>query len=490
MNLLSVLPDGAVRRLRQWLLAQGRRMDPQQWQARSQKRAWHAVRHAARHSTAYQSLLAEQGLHERDLRGGVAWQQLPVLTKGNSFARFSLAQLARPVDTRALADVLTSSGRGGRSFGFRLSERRSVDTAWFDTDLGLQDAFNVDQRRTLLVNCLPMGVVFASRAVTVANVSVRADMACSILRDVGPLFDQTLVCTDPLFVRALLDEGRSAGVDWRALKTSVIVGEEMLVEAQRDFIADRMGIELERDSHRLVGSSFGVGELGLNLLFESRETIRMRRALRRHPEWLPLIGGPPGAGKAGSLGIGMDGDALPSLFCYNPLRCFIEVLDPDEQGFGELCITLLDLGAVIPLPRYATGDRARLLSLNETQQLAQLSGTPPPWLPVVVVQGRRKDRPPGMPTVEAIKELLYRDPSVAEGLTGAFRLGPLDNGAVGLTVQAATAAAVLTPDLQQRLARLLAQHGLAHLQLDLVAPTVFPWRPLLDYERKFAYVQP
>jgi phenylacetate-CoA ligase len=482
MNLLSVLPDGAVRRLRQWLLAQGRRLDPQQWRERGQRRAWHAVRHAARHSPAYQTLLAEQGLHERDLRGGAAWSRLPVLTKDNTFSRFALPQLTRALDTRELADVLTSSGRGGRSFGFRLSERRAFDTAWFDTDLGLQDAFGVDQRRTLLVNCLPMGVVFSSRAVTVANVSVRADMACSILRDVGPLFDQTLVCSDPLFIRALLTEARSAGVDWRALKTSVIMGEEMLVEAQRDFIAERMGIDPERDAQRLVGSSFGVGELGLNLLFESRETIRMRRALRRHPDWLALIGC-----EAPIKGTVAEG--LPSLFCYNPLRCFLEVLDPDAQGYGELCITVLDLGAVIPLPRYATGDRARVLGLDETQQLAQLAGTPPPWLPVVAVQGRLKDRPPGMPSVEAVKELLYRDPTVAEGITGAFRLAQRETGGCHLTVQAATAAAVLTPALQQRLATVFEQHGLAHLAVELVAPTAFAWRPLLDYERKFAYVQ-
>lgn len=476
MKLLSVLPDAALRRLRHWLLAQGRRLDPLQWRTRSQRRAWQTVRQAARHSPAYQTLLAEQGLGLQDLRSSADWQRLPVLTKARTFGRFALAQLARPVDPGALADVLTSSGRGGRSFGFRLSERRSHETAWFDTDLGLQDAFGVDQRRTLLVNCLPMGVVFASRAVTVANVSVRADMACAILRDVGPLYEQTLLCTDPLFIRALLDEARQSGVDWRALNTSVVLGEEMLVEPQRDFIAARMGIDLERDTQRLVGSSFGVGELGLNLLFESRETIRMRRALRRSPGLLP------GAGAEKGL------DALPSLFCFNPLRCFVEVLAPDAQGWGELCLTLLDTQAVILLPRYATGDRARLIGLEETHQLARHAATAAPWLPVLAVQGRLQDRPPGMPSVEAVKELLYRDHAVADGLSGAFRLSPAPGGGVRLTVQAATKSGVLTPALQERLGTLLAQHGMGHVVLELLAPTDAPWRPLLDHERKFAYV--
>jgi phenylacetate-CoA ligase len=471
MNLLSLLPDAALRQLRQWMLAQGRRMDPERWQARSQRRAWQSVRSAARHSPAYQALLAEQGLHPSALQGQAPWHRLPVLTKANTFGRFPLSQLARPVPPQQLADVLTSSGRSGRSFGFRLSQRRTHSSAWFDTDLGLQDAFGVDQRSTLLVNCLPMGVVFNSRAVTVANVSVRQDMACAILRDVGPLYQQTLLCTDPLFIRPLLEEARRAGVDWQALNTSVIVGEEMLVEAQRDHIAARMGLDLEREPQRLIGSSFGVGELGLNLLFETRETIRMRRTLRREPA---LLASSPT-------------DALPSLFCYNPLRCFIEVLQPDAQGFGELCITLLETGSVIPLPRYATGDRARLLGPEDTRRLAQRAGTPLPWLPVIALQGRQQDRAPGMPSVEQVKELLYRDHSLADALTGAFCLEALEGGRSRLTVQAAHSGSLLLPRLQQCLQAELAHSALCHLELELLGPDDFPWRPLLDYERKFAY---
>lgn len=69
-----------------------------------------------------------------------------------------------------------------------------------------------------------------------------------------------------------------------------------------------MGIAIDHDPHRLVGSSFGVGELGLNLLFETRETIRMRRAMRGNPALAQL------------LCEVRHRTALPSVFCYNPLR--------------------------------------------------------------------------------------------------------------------------------------------------------------------------
>lgn len=476
MGLLSWMPAIALRRLRQWLLIQGRRMRPQTMLSRSKKRAVQAAVQAAKHSEAYRTLLQEKGTELAHLQHPSGWHSLPVLTKANTFGRFSLSQLSRKMPASAVADVLTSSGRGGRSYGFRLTARQQHEEAWFDIDLGLQDIFGVDEKPTLLVNCLPMGVVFRSRAVAVANVSVREDMACSILRDVGPAFQQTLLCTDPLFIRRLLDEAKEAGVDWQALNTSVIIGEEVLVETQREYIAARMGIDMDRDPHRIVGSSFGVGELGLNLLFETRETIRIRRAMRTQPTLTGMLCG------------AVANDALPSVFCYNPLRTYLEILDEGDDGFGELCITMLDDHAAIALPRYATGDWARLVSLSEAAQAAEMAGVVLPWLPMVVVRGRIKDRSTGLPSVERIKELLYWNHAVADQLTGAFRLAKTQEGGAQLTLQTCSQEAACLPLLRDQLTQVFASHALEGLVLELLGPTCFPWRPVLDYERKFSYM--
>lgn len=476
MGLLSVLPRGVVRALRQLMLRQGRKMDPQRMLLRSQGKAFEMSQLAAQHSSAYRTLLWENDFRSSALRDPSVWERLPILTKQNTFGRFSLSELSRDVQAGDLADVLTSSGRGGRSFGFRLTARDQYEDAWFDIDLGLQDVFGVDDRSTLLINCLPMGVMFRSRAVAVANVSVREDMACSILRDVGAKFQQTVLCTDPLFIRPLLAEAQRVGLDWKALNTSVIMGEEMLVEAQRDYIAARMGMDLDGDMHRLVGSSFGVGELGLNLLFETRDTIRIRRAMRGAPAMAALLGAD-------------DADeALPSLFCYNPLRSFIEIINPGPDGYGEMCITMLDAHAVIPLPRYTTGDLARLVSHQDAAQWAASAGTAAPWLPMIAVRGRIKDRPQGMPSVESVKECIYSDHELADALTGAFRLSK-QGGEVGKVIfQAATDAAAQSDRLLARLSAVMSGRYGPGLQVELMAPNAFPWRPMLDYERKFEYL--
>lgn len=472
---------------RRWLLRSARGLDVNRLLARSRAGVLDAARRAATKSPAYRVLLAEHGLQPAQISAGLDIRRLPALTKDNTFGRFSLAELAGPLQPRDLADVLTSSGRGGRVFGVRLTTRQAHDRAWSDIDLGLQDAFDIDGQPTLIVNCLPMGVVFPSRAATVANVSVREDMACALLKNVAPAYAQTLVCTDPLFVNRLLDHAGSLGVDWKHLNASMILGEEMLAESQRTYIANRLGMDPDASGRRMVGSSYGVGELGLNLLFETRETIALRRALGRQPEL---------ARQLGALGAGAP---MPSIFCFNPMRCHVEVLDPDADGVGELCITLLARDAVIPLPRYRTGDLASLMAPPLASGLCRAAGVAAPWLPMLAVHGRAADRLAGGLSAEAVKEAIYADPQLAAGLTGAFRLrraasetagsAPPDPAARhGLLLQTGGQGAPVGPAALRRLAERLRPVAGPGIDIALASGDDFPDRPLLDHERKFRYV--
>lgn len=463
MALLSLLPATVLRLIRQLLLRYAKRMSVADLLERAQRCALRTALQAARDSAAYRTLLQENKIEIFSLSPKTDLTHLPVLTKKNTFERFTLTQLACPLAPEKIADVLTSSGRSGRSFGFKLTSRKQLETSWFDMDLGLQEAFNVDQLPTLLVNCLPMGVTFRSRAVTVANVSVREDMACAILRDIGPSFKQTLLCTDPLFIRRLLDEACATGVDWQALNTSVIMGEEMLVPAQRNYLAARMGIDLTPTSTRFIGSSYGIGELGLNLLFETRETLQLQRAM-------------PNPATA------------PALFCYNPMRCYLEILAPDAEGFGELCFTMNDPHALIALPRYSTGDLGKQLTQQETLQAAQRAGIRLPWLPVVALKGRLHDHPTDLPSVQAIKTLLYTQHHLADQLTGAFRLTKNTQGLAKLTLQKQPYATIGNNELHDQLQQLIAHCQLNPLELELLNALDFPDRPLVDYERKFSYL--
>ncbi len=460
---------------RKALLRLARRSTPERLSARSVRSAIEAARDAAAASAAYRQLLAEAQVDIARIQTPDDFCRLPILTKENTFGRFGLDELSRPSDVRNFGDVLTSSGRGGSVFGFRITTRRQLSRSAFNVDLGLQEAFAVDLLPTLLVNCLPMGVVLHSRAVTVANVSVREDMACAILRQMGERFAQTVLCTDPLFVRQILDRAQAIGIDWARLNTSVVIGEEMLAEAQRDYIAHRMHLDLETSGQRAIISSFGVGELGLNLLVETRETVRMRRAMRTDADVAAAFGG-----------VGRDG-SLPSIFCYSPLRCHVEVLDPGADGYGQLCFTLLDRRAVIPLPRYVTGDMGKLVASGDVERAATRSGTSPPWLPVVAVRGRLGDRDGTSLSVEAVKEILYTDLEVADQLTGAFRASRSERSTSLLMQAQPSVPEADLPALADRLCQIARTRAIFLQRVEVVAAGDFPGRPVLDFERKFPY---
>lgn len=468
------MPPGFYRLLRRWLLRYAKSADRDAMLRRSARSALKVAAEAAEHSPAYRTLLAEHGVDPKSIRHGAALSDLPVLTKESTFGRFSLHDLARPLRTEEIADVLTSSGRGGSSFGYKLTSRSQHNRSWFDIDLGLQDMFDIDSMPTLVVNCLPMGVIFQSRATAIANLSVREDMACSILRDVGPRFKQTLLCTDPLFIRRLLAQGSVSGVNWQALNTSVILGEEVLAEAQRDFLAAEMGIKPDANEHRVIGSTYGMGELGLNLLFEMRETIQMRRH-----QW-------QSANRRATMSL--QDSATPNLFCFNPLRCHPEIVNPRPDGFGELIFTLLQPDAAIPLPRYSSGDLARLVSPEEARAWATEAGTSAPWLPMIVLHGRIKDRPGKQPSVERAKEWLYANHDIARQLTGAFRMQASAEGKTVITVQASPEAQTSREILSAQLLALLDEPSRLALDLSVTSADDFPWRPPLDFERKFSYV--
>ena len=431
------------------------------------------VKRTIERSRAYRELYTEVGVRAELLTPSLeSLQQLPVLSKQDLFERFDLkALLPESLPPRELAGILTSSGHGGTNFSFGVSSWREKSRLPFDVDLGLEHAFGTDRCSTLLVNCLPMGVVFESRSVCVANVSVREDMACAILRQAGPEFDQCILVVDPLFAKRLLDYAADIQMDWAALRLNVILGEETFSEEFRSYLASAVGVHLEVPNLLRIGSSMGVGELGLNLFFETAETVALRRALHNaNPDAL-----------------------LPTFFCYNPLRSFVEIVDTNEAGIGDLVITMLDANALIPMIRYRTGDLARAVDSTDMAALDSnarkaLEGLP---FPIIALIGKaQEETSTGEWSVERCKALLYRDKRLARCVSGAFVIRCVDGGTrweIQLRPSADNVTDALTSGFQALVNTVAENLGCAPPQVGVWRYETFPWGMGVDHERKFRY---
>lgn len=465
--------------LRRLTLAALARSRPETLLRRSEQSVLRAFRRAASSVPAYRKILAEHGINPGDIRSITAFKSLcPTLNKSNTFARFALDELCAPGTVDQLAGVLTSSGHGAR-FGYGLSTRAQAKHASDAIDLGLEYAFQVDSKKTLLINCLPMGVRFSSNCVTVAETSVREDMAVAIATEFGRLFEQIILVGDPLFFKLVTDHARDRGIDWKNYRVHLIIGEETFGENYRNYLADHFHLNADDPAGGMIGSSMGVGELGLNLFYETPETIALRRLAHVNPKFFEaLFGMPP------------ETAPLPMLFVYNPLRCYVETIETDDAGYGELTVSMNDLGAALPLLRYQTGDVARLFSQHDIAQACERAGLPAPGnlpLPLIALKGRAKDRLPDGTHVGQYKDALYAHKDIAIGLTGAFRLEH-EKGRLLVHVQLRRGLHAES-DLPERLVANF-PGNVSPEQVHIWPYEQFPNGMTLDYERKFNYFVP
>ncbi len=398
--------------------------------------------------------------------------RFPLQDKSSTFLATSVADLCRGGQLPELATMVTSSGHSGK-FAYGLVDHRQYRRLPGTIDFGLDLAFGTDRRRTLLINCLPMGVRVHARAATVAEVSVREDMAMALIRTFHEAYEQIVIVADPLFAKRLVDHARETGFDWSELRVNFVIGEETFAENFRDYLGRCCHVDPDDPEDGLIASSMGTGELGLNLFFEMRETIALRRLCQHDAACRRQL-------------FARDGKTAPMLFVYDPLRCHVEIAEPDANGIGEIAISLLGRRNPLPLLRYRTGDVGRLIEPALSRHLITRHFGPDavPPLPMIAVYGRDRDRVNEYHDLLDFKAALYRDAALADHFSGAFRI-EADSGRTIVHIQLVRGNSP-TPELERRAGAAFSGIGWPCLH----EHDDFPYGLGLDYERKFTYWDP
>jgi phenylacetate-CoA ligase len=439
--------------------------------------ALQSFQHAAARVPAYRTILAEAGIRPEDIKTAQDFARLPLLEKKNTFQRFGVEQLCVDGELGKLGAVLTSSGHSGIfAFGLTRAEALPYAAGWIDE---LLDAiFQVRSRPTLLINCLPMGVKVPTVACTLAETSVRPDMVVGLMRGFAQQFAQIILVGEAAFVKHTLELGVRSGLDWRAHRVHIVLGEEPLAENARRYLEELLGIEAAKPDRALVVSSMGVAELGLNLFSEVPPVaplVRLRRALHEDAHLRRRVLG--------------QSKWVPPLFTYDPRRIFVE-FDAEER----LILTTLDPHVHVPLIRYLTGDRGAFLRLDETlrtdlEQLG-LSWEELQAIPIVIIRGRGDHALAGNVAVypEAVKEGIYHEASLAALTTANFRIASgAERARVRIQLSPGVAASA---ELEKRFAAAIARYVEAPLEIACQSYESFGSGMTLDYERKFAYLGP
>lgn len=468
----------ADRQQRRAQIAQLRDVPPEALAALGEAAVVPAFQRAYAHIPAYQQLVKQhgEGCNPTEVTTIAEFlRTAPLLDKHNTFAAFPIHQLCIGGSLDEVRSLLTSSGHGG-VFSFGVNTVTNISISTKTIDMVLQYFVDVDERSTLLINCLPMGVRFNTSTAVIAETSVHDGMVYGIINKFAADFDQIVLFGENSFIKKIIEDGSEYhNIDWIKLRVHLCIGEEPVAENYRSYIGASIGIKDFCDANdKLIVSSMGVGELGLNLFHETRDTIRIRRLAHRDP----------------ALRVALFGEAAsrvcPMLFVYYPTRCYIEAASQREDPV-DLAITMLGDDLKIQLPRYRPGDVGQVLTYRDVVATLARFGhaiEPDLKLPFVAVFGRSEMRD-GPLCPEAVKEAIYADGRLARLFTGNFKL--LSDGDAGRLLLQLREQKTAPPHAVDLLLDLLKVYSDALPQIEILPYAGFPYSMGLDYERKFRY---
>lgn len=324
--------------------------------------ALHVCGQAARNVPAYRAFLAEHDLSPEEILSADDFLCLPPLTKQNYLLKYALPDLCRNGRLEDCDMIAVSSGStGSPCFWPRFLTDELAIAVRFEQIF--HDAFRADERRTLVVICFALGtwvggmytaaccrhLAAKGYPLTVITPGNNREEIFRVVQELGPLYEQVVLCGYPPFLKDVIDTGRARGIDWKPYNIKLVMAGEVFSEEWRTLVGERVGMQ---DIYADSASLYGTADAGV-LGNETPLSICIRRFLSQHPEAARALFGE---------------SRLPTLVQYDPHSRFFETQD------GQLLFTG-DNG--IPLVRYNILDTGGTISYAEMLEFLASRGFDP-----------------------------------------------------------------------------------------------------------------
>lgn len=380
---------------------------------RQSDRVLEVLRCARMKVSGYRQVLESRKIDVEQIQSIRDFQRLvPILDKQSWFGRkFSeICAADRLCDVGAF---YSSSGQTG-FFSLGTETRSEQKKAALFLEFAFQRMFSALEKKTLLINCLPMGVRTNTKTIPVAETSVREDVVIALVKKVAGEFEQIILLGEHLFLKHVVEQGIVAGVDWKGLCVHAVTGAEFVPEGFRTYLADLMGIDLANSETGSVTINFGLSEISPSIGHENWHTIQIRRLAYDNSEFAKRL-------------FGVAQVFHPVILQYNPAQFFLETITHTSDR-SELVVTVLDTERCIPIIRYNTSDHAKTITHTELsvvlKEFGRMDLIPPVRLPGLMMWGKARgfQHRAGAVFPEQVKEAIYTDARVAGALTGNFRI--------------------------------------------------------------------
>lgn len=398
-------------------------MVPEQtWRERAEQSALAFFDSMVKRVPAYKKFLKANNVDYKKVRTIADFNKLPHITKENYLRVYPLSELTWDGDIGRASMISRSSGSSGVPF-YWLSNQHQRNEVGATYDIVFSQMFNMRKLKTLVIIAYGMGSWVAGTTTLLSSIEYMNKYDCTfitpgynknevieICKNLGPQYDQVVLCAYPPLIKEIIDLGEEQGINWPNLQPKFIFGAEAFGEEFRDYILEQVGsTNPYLDTMNTIGSA-DVMIIG----HETPISIALRRMIHASGEFHDQI-----------LGCGR----MPTLAQYYPWQKYLQVENE------ELLITS---NGAIPLVRYNIRDHAKIYQYGQLNEIAKNFGhtgiaeaLPPElrtkynWqLPFVLLYGKSTNAIKFYGAIiypENIKAALEK-PLLAHNFTGKFKM--------------------------------------------------------------------
>ncbi len=249
----------------------------------------------ARRVPAYKQFLKKHKIDPKKIRTHNDLLSVPTINKDNYLRAYPLSDLSwdgRLGDVHHI--ISATSGSTGEPFYFPRTTLQDQQYALL-AELYLRTNFQIQNKRTLLINAFPLGVwiggLFTYAAIT--TVAERGSYALSLInpginipatlravKKFGAEFDQIIIASYGPFLKDILDEGAREGIKWKTLDLGFIFSAEGFNESFRDHVLTHTN---KKNKITASLNHYGTVDLG-TMSYETPLAILARKTIERTPD--------------------------------------------------------------------------------------------------------------------------------------------------------------------------------------------------------------
>src|SRR3989344_169630 len=321
------------------------------WRRQQGQQAMKLLRSVARRVPAYKSFLKKYRFKASSIRNADDLSSLPTMSKKNYLIEYSLSDMAIDGQLNKPLIFTSTSGSTGEPFYFH----RSFDLDWQASvihELFYLHGQYKKEEPVLVIVCFGMGVwigglityqafrLLQERGYNTSMITpgINKNEIFSALKNLGTEYKNIILAGYPPFIKDIIDEAPSRGINWKKFKVRLLFAAESFTENFRDYVSKAVNI---KNPFLDTINIYGTADLGA-MAFETPLAILIRKLCAKNQQLFESV-----FGKI---------QKTPTLCQYIPSFVSFDVDDNNILVTGD---------NTIPLIRYALGDHGGVYSFRE-----------------------------------------------------------------------------------------------------------------------------